>query len=284
MNPKPKIFSSPRLFQVSTSHPVNPNRPPIEYCRGNIVGFSPKARRNLAKYIATLVVPPVGIHLTCTYGKKYPKNSSDYKTDLDKFKKRLIRLGLFGIWVLEFQERGAPHFHLLLFPTDNESWELGEFAARAWREVSGNTSNSAAFVSNGATGRSTFYLALHSTKGNQSPPWRVGRWWGKIDTKHLKSVEFTEDLAECENDRELVWLKRIFIRHANAQRRKRGNFKKFKSNNWCGAREKQKGFTWFIPTSHPTHKNKKYNDSNFHMRIALLVGDIVEDEKKDEII
>ena len=39
-----------------------------------------------------------------------------YKTHLDRMNTKLRKMGLCGFWKLEFQKRGAPHYHLLLIP------------------------------------------------------------------------------------------------------------------------------------------------------------------------
>lgn len=54
--------------------------------------------------------------VTLTYGTTYPMNGRDVKRHLANFRHRLIRKfpNAGGIWFFEFQERGAPHIHILL--------------------------------------------------------------------------------------------------------------------------------------------------------------------------
>lgn len=54
--------------------------------------------------------------LTLTYPASFPADGRKVKKHLDIIKKRLVRSfpGIRGVWWLEFQRRGAPHFHLLL--------------------------------------------------------------------------------------------------------------------------------------------------------------------------
>ena len=56
---------------------------------------------------------------TLTYPKHYPKDGITIKRHLRNILKRMIRFGekyggIAVVWKLEFQERGAPHFHLLI--------------------------------------------------------------------------------------------------------------------------------------------------------------------------
>jgi hypothetical protein len=249
------IYSSPRLLQVKTvDHAAllrNSFCPPRSYSRGAIIGFSQKAKLNLARYLSRLNVPSNALHLSCTYGASFPKTSDSFKHDLAVFKKRVIRLGLYGVWRLEFQKRGAPHYHFLLWPVDGESYFLGDAAAESWRKVSGNNSDSAAYVSGGAIGRSAWYLALHSAKGDQSPPIKVGRWWGKISSEELNDREQSDPVASLDSQKEMILLKRIFVRHLYAQKRKlarnHGNGKPRRplARKWSS--NSNAGFTWFLP-------------------------------------
>lgn len=49
-----------------------------------------------------------------TYPKEYPEEGRVFKRHLDTFLKRLKRMNIQYFAVLEFQDRGAPHYHILL--------------------------------------------------------------------------------------------------------------------------------------------------------------------------
>ena len=55
--------------------------------------------------------------LTLTYGHDWNKDPRQWKQNLKEFRRRFNRefTLLRAIWRLEFQKRGAPHFHLLVF-------------------------------------------------------------------------------------------------------------------------------------------------------------------------
>jgi hypothetical protein len=60
---------------------------------------------------------PLPYFVTLTYHETWPKDRQGRKAHMDAFQKRLERsIGKFGaVWRLEFQKRGAPHYHLLVF-------------------------------------------------------------------------------------------------------------------------------------------------------------------------
>jgi hypothetical protein len=83
--------------------------------RGAIRKLSSKSRQRLALVVNETSVDFKSI-LTLTYPKEFPGDGKRVKQDLRFMLTRLERnfpcLGF--LWILEFQERGAPHFHILL--------------------------------------------------------------------------------------------------------------------------------------------------------------------------
>jgi hypothetical protein len=77
-----------------------------------------------------------GLFITLTYPSKFP-DGVKAKRDLHTFLKRLKRAhpGAAGLWKLEPQKRGAPHFHLIVLgvPFVDHVW-----VATAWFEVVGS--------------------------------------------------------------------------------------------------------------------------------------------------
>jgi len=110
-------------------------RVPVVSQRGKVTGFSWRSRSRLKKMIAKLKKTDVPLFVTLTYHDRYPTVFSGYKSHLDLFLKRLSyhfpKSGV--IWKLEFQKRGAPHFHLLVFGVGFQ--ELSEFVPVAWQDV-----------------------------------------------------------------------------------------------------------------------------------------------------
>lgn len=105
--------------------------------RGVIKGFSRGSRRRLMQKIARVKRDAeLPCFMTLTYPFVFP-SPSDSKRHLDIFIKRLLRsfpqIGF--IWKLEPQERGAPHYHFLVWGVD--VLELFDFVVPAWFDIAG---------------------------------------------------------------------------------------------------------------------------------------------------
>ena len=118
----------------------------VSWKRGVVRGFSQASRRRMLELVATLDLPGgcVGAFISLTYGTEYPCPRCA-KEDLRVFLRRVERY--FGqwiddggrvrrvavIWRLEWQARGAPHFHVVAFCPF-----LGkDLVARWWSEIAG---------------------------------------------------------------------------------------------------------------------------------------------------
>lgn len=82
--------------------------------RGNVTTFSQSSRNRLLRLVSCLPIGSFGCFITLTYGVRYP-NHDQTKRHLDLLLKRMARIKPNGwvLWRLEWQERGAPHFHLV---------------------------------------------------------------------------------------------------------------------------------------------------------------------------
>lgn len=106
--------------------------------RGTIKGFSEASRYRLLQTIAKIKRDaPLPLFLTLTYPGEFPQ-PSEAKADFNKLMKRMERefdgkVGL--IWKLEPQERGAPHYHNLVWGVSYG--ELFPWVAIAWYEIAG---------------------------------------------------------------------------------------------------------------------------------------------------
>ncbi|MDR3406479.1 MAG: hypothetical protein P4L99_28605 [Chthoniobacter sp.] len=107
--------------------------------RGKIKGFSFKSRVAFLSYVATLdrqgMAPKF---VTLTYPAEYPEQFQQWKEDLNLWaKNHLARMypNASFIWKLEPQQRGAPHFHLLLFGVP---WVDKNWLSQSWYHVVGS--------------------------------------------------------------------------------------------------------------------------------------------------
>jgi hypothetical protein len=106
--------------------------------RGDIRGFSNDSRRRLMFTIAQVRRDaPLPVFVTLTYPNTFP-TARDSKKHLAAWLRRLRRAypGVGLIWKLEPQERGAPHYHMLVWGAELQ--ELRGFVPGAWFDVAGN--------------------------------------------------------------------------------------------------------------------------------------------------
>jgi hypothetical protein len=108
-----------------------------------ITGFSAASRRNLFKRMCELgdwsLRPGLAVFVTLTYPGEFPSNGRQVKSHLTTFRKRWERRygSVEGVWKMEFQRRGAPHFHLALTIPDKvglritADGHLEDFSSRA---------------------------------------------------------------------------------------------------------------------------------------------------------
>lgn len=105
--------------------------------RGKIQGFSRQSRRRLMCTIGSIRRDAkLPNFMTLTYPNEYP-TVERAKRDLKIFLQRLERAypGAGYIWKLEPQERGAPHYHMLVWGV--ETWELCKWTADTWYAIAG---------------------------------------------------------------------------------------------------------------------------------------------------
>ena len=102
--------------------------------RGEIREFSKASRRRLMKLINTInrgkIQKPYFV--TLTYPSTWPTSARTWKAHLRALRERIKRKygKVPAIWRLEFQKRGAPHFHLLLW-LEVEEKHVGKELERA---------------------------------------------------------------------------------------------------------------------------------------------------------
>jgi len=77
--------------------------------------------------------------ITLTYPGQWSQDPKAWKRDLDVFFRRLCRAypQAAAFWKLEFQTRGAPHFHLLVWGVPPNA-QARTWVSRAWFEIVGS--------------------------------------------------------------------------------------------------------------------------------------------------
>ncbi len=97
-----------------------------------ITGFSAASRRNLFKRMCELgdwsLRPGLAVFVTLTYPGEYPGDGRLVKAHLQAFRERWNRRfgSVEGVWKMEFQRRGAPHFHFAMLIPDKVTLGISE--------------------------------------------------------------------------------------------------------------------------------------------------------------
>lgn len=106
--------------------------------RGKIQVFSKASRKRLLRLVARFDFRAVDVKfITLTYGQVYPNAQTakqHLRALLERFRRAHPQASL--IWRLEYQQRGAPHFHLLAF---NLPFIAKEYLAKVWADIIGDT-------------------------------------------------------------------------------------------------------------------------------------------------
>jgi len=99
--------------------------------RSEITELTKKSRKRLLEFLASISwhkLNPRSINVvTLTYHNDYPEDGQEVKRQFHNFRRDLTNEypGVIIIWKLEFQEREAPHFHLIVITEKPE--ELGNY-------------------------------------------------------------------------------------------------------------------------------------------------------------
>jgi hypothetical protein len=156
--------------------------------RGNVVVFSRASRLRLMKQLG--MIDETGAKpyfLTLTYPDSYTHELREVKRHLDNFWKRVARkFPKFGvIWKLEFQKRGAAHFHCLIWGLPAVPYhELARWFAENWYQVVGSGD--------------PLHLAWHLGELGNTPCLQFVRSWRGVWAYASKYLAKT-DLAKSEN-------------------------------------------------------------------------------------
>jgi len=166
--------------------------------RGRIKRFSANARRRLIRFMARMRMKNCrATFITLTF-KGYPTNA-EAKRALHAFMSHLSRNfpQASACWRMEYQERGAIHFHLLCF--NLPYWPqkaLGEVWTRITRETASRVDIRLVRSRRGVMYYVSKYIAKVDAKGGKTSfiqvpylhgykKWRKGRFWGYHNKKHL---------------------------------------------------------------------------------------------------
>ena len=150
--------------------------------RTAIKGFTPCSGGRLRRYVDNYHANFCGM-VTLTYGEAWPRDGKIVKKQLSAWFERVRRLGYFDkhslVWWLEFQERGAPHIHMVI-----TGWISRRWVAQSWADITKGVEEACTRVESlrnpDAAGS---YAAKYAAKGDQKEVpdgfINVGRFWGR---------------------------------------------------------------------------------------------------------
>lgn len=242
------VFSAPRMLKigVTTSSIAGDDQSGNRGKKGVVTGFSAAARSNLARCLAQISSPHPLSHVTLTYRDMFPCSGEALAKEKQALCMAAQRCGLYGVWRLEFHrstentEWGmVPHWHCLLYSGTEKTAYLTQSAPTghgtmsaevnkgvadfvAWFRRNRNAHVRGSHITNGDEASASWYMAYHAVKLDQSPPFKVGKWWGYVQEPQLKKWSRLDEVAQGVSPAEIIWFKRLWRRKTNAERRAKG--------------------------------------------------------------
>lgn len=198
------------------------SRPPPSSSRGDIYGFSESSRRRFRELLARL--PQDGTYydvVTLTYHNEWTASPDGWHRDLAELFRRMVRdwtdYDPHWVWHLEFQKRGAPHFHCLIQTVRPLGPLWPSWLARTWNAIvaPGDQAHLAAGTraevlrrgGEGGMRQVMAYLCKYTSKryqarrldGQTGEVLPTGRMWGKDEYLHLDGGQAVS-LTDWERD------------------------------------------------------------------------------------
>lgn len=199
------------LSEPGTEREDEEQTPPAK--RGKCHGYGESPRRRMRERVHAIRRDATGLFLTLTYQDKRP-SPERVKKDLEAFWAWLEReyngehvQNISCIWKMEPQERGMPHFHLIVYGVP---FIPVQKASRRWHEITNQTGDahrkSGVEIETAVNqdGRLQGYLAGYMTKMHDHWPgaepgdewWDTGRWWGKKGEAYLPIAEWEDTVVK----------------------------------------------------------------------------------------
>lgn len=176
--------------------------------RGVCLDFTSASRRRLLRWHAGLdrrAIQWKPVFITLTYPGDFEDSPTRWKKDLDTFCQSLTTCfpDAFLLWRMEYQSRGAPHFHLMVY---NVQWLVLEDWRAEWQGIVGNWPAGATTQGFDIRrckhwGQSEKYLAKYLAKKGEGPTLAnrrpAGRHWGVRGRRNVPTE--IEEVELCPN-------------------------------------------------------------------------------------
>lgn len=204
--------------------------------RGEVTQFSKASRRRLLNYCARVKTDQRPLFITLTYPERYPDVKEAKENHLRAFLERLRRRypASAAIWRLEFQARGAPHFHILVFGV---AFWAKEDVQNAWGSVLGPEYRDAmgrlpftrverVKSARGVMAYVSKYIAKMPAAAsgfNSAAYSHVGRWWGWFQKNLIPWARQTK-ISTFHGENDVYWtFKRYLRRYMNGRHIRQGS-------------------------------------------------------------
>jgi hypothetical protein len=198
--------------------------------RGEIDEYSRKSRMRFRKLLASIRTDclPLFLHLTYPDFGTWEVDPKRWKRDLKALWQRIERQWPAASWVwrLEFQKRGAPHFHIFLYgiydKLGRQRFKL-EWISDVWFEIVGSgdekhrRSGTTVEDIRSRAGAMSYAVGYASKRDQTLPGERVGRYWGVCGRTRLPVGEVIEFEIPRQADKAI---KRTMRRFQSAMKRK----------------------------------------------------------------
>jgi hypothetical protein len=196
-----KVTKKGHLFTLESINAGNQPAHLKDVERSEIHEFSAQSRSRLIREVSSYgALSPVFV--TLTYGKDYPDPQTT-KLHLKAFWRRIAKKhpDYWAVWKLEYQKRGAPHYHLLVYCIKGKPRIDKDFLKKSWWQATGipnlRTEIKKLRSHRGGIWYATKYLAKTEVyqpvptkasegagEGALSDPPGPGRFWGIMSRKN----------------------------------------------------------------------------------------------------
>lgn len=180
--------------------------------RKDVVEFSYKSRKKLA-FVASNTAVVFGYMTTLTYPRTYSRDGREIKSNLNVFLNHLRRKnGGNYLWFMEFQTRGAPHFHVLherpFMSCGQTSWYWFKIVDSGdWRHFQAGTRVERLRSAQGGSRYAVKYAMKAYQKAVPVEYANCGRFWGhskevKPEPLMRTDIETTQGVGDIIGDHE----------------------------------------------------------------------------------
>lgn len=244
----PTITLWPSGTLLSVTNPARGSNPPANAGRGlrnKVTVFSRASRRRMLRTMAKLSKAALPIFATLTYPQSYSSNPTDWKEDLRVWGARLKRACPTAafIWRLEFQKRGAPHFHVLIYGLTKNISDFQKWLSTSWYEVVKSCDERHLQAGTNAQHMRSYrglmvYAGKELAKTSQALLGStyaegVGRWWGAFNRACLP---WAESESQQISEKQYHGLIRLMRRYAHLRSRGYPSLTIFCNAEWWHAR------------------------------------------------